>query len=62
MCKFVYKTTYFDFNRNDIVAIPSIILFQKNMLQFCDNLEQVGCGHTKKFHPLIVFTFNEQFF
>jgi hypothetical protein len=60
MCKSVFRTTYFDFHRNEIVAIPTTILFQENMLQFCDNLEQGGCGHTKKFNPSIVFTFNEK--
>ncbi len=60
MCKFVYRTTYFDLNRNDIFAILTTILFQENMLQFCDNLEQGGCGHTRKFHPSIIFKFNEQ--
>jgi len=40
-------------------AIPTTILFQENMLQFCDNFEQGGCGHMKKF-PSIIFIFNEQ--
>jgi hypothetical protein len=37
-----------------------LLFYFKKMLQFCDNVEQGGCGHMKKIHPSIVFIFNEQ--